>query len=123
MHGGLLGRGRGAVDADVVGGELVGAARRDQPAGPTVTDLVVHGELGGVVVRVRLGLLLADPLVDGLAVLLLPGRVAVALAGGVLLGRAVAALGLVLDVLVEQEVPSARISPEIGGYRFRHESW
>ena len=75
----------------------------DQAPGPAVADLAVVDEVVVVLgVRVRVGLLLADPLVDGLAVLLLPGRVAVALAGGVLLGRGVAAVQLVGDVAVPE---------------------
>src|SRR5690349_5787442 len=97
VNGGLLG-GRGAVvDADVLGGELVAA---HQPTGAAATDLVVVRQVGGVVVRVDVRLLLLDPLVDRLPVLLLPGRVAVALGGRPLLGRGVAPVERVGHVTV-----------------------
>ena len=95
MDGGLLGARRGAVDPDVGAdhaglGVLVRAlVGLDEPAGPLVADLVVVvlvrrdrvGSLLGLDVRIRLRLLLGDPLLEGLAGGLLGGRVAEALAG------------------------------------------
>jgi len=74
VHRGLFGAGARAVDAGVVGehlgvlvlaGALVG---RDQPSGTGVPDLAVVEVLDVLLgVRVGVGLLLRDPLVEGLA--------------------------------------------------------
>src|SRR3712207_2964 len=86
VHGGLLGRRAGTVDADVEGERVALAVpvgtlvRGDQPARALGTDLTVVDVLDDLGVGVGLGLLLRDALVEGLALALLGGGVAEALA-------------------------------------------
>ena len=109
VHGRFLGGGGGTVDADVrpdqvrlvvLAEPFVGATSR--PA-RSVAHLAVVQVLGaleafGLGVRVRLRLLLRDPLVERLAGSLFVRRVAEPLRGRPVLRRRVAAVELVLDI-------------------------
>ena len=86
MHRGLLGGGARAVDADVVAEHVLGDVPLlalvvlDQATRAPVADLRVGVGLVGLVVglgvRIGLGILLAQPLREGLALGLLPVGVA-----------------------------------------------
>ena len=111
MDGSLLGTRRGAVDADVVAHEvLLGVLARttvriDQTAGAGVADFLVDRRLGVLIgVRVDVGLLLRNPLVEVLTLRGFLGGGAETLAGAVLLRRRVSLVEDVVDASVDEGV-------------------